>query len=65
MRTVGRLTGSAWERFGRLQRTAALLLGERNRHPGGVFRFKSHEESDQWNRRLAQLSLEPRAKTTS
>ena len=65
MKTVGRLKGSVWDRFDRLQRTAALLLGDRNRHPGGVYRFKSYEESDLWNRRLDRQRAEPQAKTTS
>jgi hypothetical protein len=65
MKTVGRLKGTVWERFDRLQRTAALLLGDRNRHPVGVFRFKSHEEADQWNQSLNQRLAARPTKTTS
>lgn len=60
MRSVGRLTGTIWQRFNRLQGEAALLLGSR-RHPGGVFRFKTYQELEAWNR---QVSLQPREAPT-
>ncbi|MBN8247122.1 MAG: hypothetical protein J0L84_06725 [Verrucomicrobia bacterium] len=59
-RSVGRLTGTIWQRFNRLQGEAALLLGSR-RHPGGVFRFKTYQELEAWNR---QVSLQPREAPT-
>ena len=55
-RSVGRLKGSVWQRFNRLQKEANLLLGGRL-HPGGVFRFRTYEELEAWNR---QVSLQPR-----
>lgn len=59
-RSVGRLKGTVWERFNRLQKEAAVLLAGR-RHPGGVFRFKTYQELDAWNR---QISLQPHAVPT-
>jgi len=52
---VGRLKGSVWERFNRLQQNAALVLGDR-RHPRGAFKFKTYEEHEDWNR---EVSLQP------
>lgn len=49
-----------WERFNRLQRTAGLVLG-RPLGPKGVFRFKTHEEYDEWKK---NLSLGPPMKRT-
>ncbi len=37
----------AWERFGRLQKTANMLVGGL-REPKGVHRFKTWEEFNEW-----------------
>jgi hypothetical protein len=43
----GRNPRPYWDRFKRLQATANLLIGEA-RSPKGVFRFKTHEQFEQW-----------------
>jgi hypothetical protein len=47
MKVVGRLRKTPWQRFVRLQATAALLAKGKGQ-PKGVFRFTSHEECAQW-----------------
>ncbi|HRG56117.1 MAG TPA: hypothetical protein PLG56_08765 [Lacunisphaera sp.] len=47
MKVVGRLHKTPWQRFVRLQATAALLAKGRGQ-PKGVFRFTSHEECARW-----------------
>ena len=47
MKTVGRLHLTPWQRFVRLQRTAALLAKGKGQ-PRGIYRFASHEECAQW-----------------
>lgn len=47
MKVLGGRLAPYWERFDRLQRTAAHLLGDRL-GPKGVFRFKSHEDLEKW-----------------
>jgi hypothetical protein len=49
-----------WERFDRLQRTANALLPNEARSPRGVFRFKTHEDFEQWKKSL-QLGFLKRA----
>ena len=49
----GRNLPPFWERFDRLQRTASLLLGRRL-GSRGVFRFKTHEEFEDWKKGLRQ-----------
>jgi hypothetical protein len=63
-RQVGTLKGTSWERFNRLQHTAALLLGNR-RHPGGVFRFKTYEELEAWKTKVSLQPAAPPTKTIS
>ncbi|MBA4138559.1 MAG: hypothetical protein C0518_14735 [Opitutus sp.] len=50
IKEVGVVRRTAWERFVRLQATAALLAQKKGQ-PKGVFRFRSHEECDQWTRK--------------
>jgi len=59
----GRNLPGHWERFDRLQRTVQKLL-EGPRHPIGVFRFKTHEELDEWERKLQTRPRASRPKTT-
>ena len=47
MKVVGQLRKTAWQRFARLQATAALLARGKGQ-PKGVYRFASHEECAQW-----------------
>jgi len=47
MKVVGQLRKTPWQRFARLQATAALLANGKGRRKG-VFRFATHEECDQW-----------------
>ena len=56
MKVVGQLRKTPWQRFARLQRTAALLAAGRGQ-PKGVFRFASNEACDAWT-----ASLNRRAK---
>ena len=53
----GRNSRPFWERFNRLQRTANLLLGPKGICPKGVFRFKTHEEFEEWKKNLRQERL--------
>ncbi len=47
MKVVGQLRKTPWQRFVRLQATAALLAKGKGQ-PKGVYRFTSHEECAQW-----------------
>jgi len=47
MKVVGQLKKTPWQRFVRLQATAALLSKGKGQ-PKGVYRFASHEECEQW-----------------
>ena len=47
IKVVGQLRKTPWQRFVRLQATAALLAKGKGQ-PLGVFRFASHEECAQW-----------------
>jgi hypothetical protein len=47
MKVVGQLRKTPWQRFTRLQATAALLAKGRGQRKG-VYRFASHEECAQW-----------------
>jgi hypothetical protein len=47
MKVVGQLRKTPWERFVRLQATAALLARGKGQ-PKGVYRFASHEECILW-----------------
>lgn len=47
MKVVGQLRKTPWQRFARLQATAALLAKGKGQRKG-VFRFASHEECAQW-----------------
>jgi len=51
MKTVGVLRRTPWERFVRLQGTAAMLAKGKGQ-PKGVYRFSTHEECDQWTMRM-------------
>lgn len=44
----GRTERSMWDRFNRLQRTGNLLGAMNCWTRGGVFRFKTHEEYEEW-----------------
>jgi len=50
-KVVGQLRKTAWERFARLQRTAAQLAKGRGQ-PKGVVRFSSNEACDAWTANL-------------
>ena len=47
MRVVGQLRRTPWQRFIRLQRTAAKLAAGKGQ-PKGVYRFSSYEECATW-----------------
>jgi hypothetical protein len=47
MRIVGRLRRTPWQRFVRLQQTAAQLAAGKGQ-PKGVYRFASYEECAAW-----------------
>jgi hypothetical protein len=51
MKVLGQLHKSPWQRFVRLQRTAAQLANGRGQ-PKGVFRFSTHEACDAWTANL-------------
>jgi hypothetical protein len=51
IKVVGQLRKTAWQRFARLQRTAARLARGRGQ-PKGVFRFASNEACDAWTASL-------------
>ena len=63
MKVLGGSLLPPWERFNRLQRSAAVLLRGRL-GPKGVFRFKSFEEFDQWKAKHQGHSLEPHSNPT-
>jgi hypothetical protein len=54
MKVVGALRKSPWQRFVRLQQTAAKLASGRGQ-PKGVFRFKSHQECEEWTGSLNRM----------
>ena len=47
IKVVGELRKTPWQRFVRLQATAALLAKGKGQRKG-VFRFNSHEECARW-----------------
>jgi len=51
IKVVGQLRKSPWQRFARLQRSAARLAVGRGQ-PKGVFRFASNEACDTWTANL-------------
>jgi hypothetical protein len=51
VKVVGHLRKTPWQRFARLQRTAAQLARGRGQ-PKGVFRFSSNEACDAWTASL-------------
>lgn len=51
IKVVGRLRQTPWQRFARLQRTAAKLARGRGQ-PKGVFRFESNEACEAWTANL-------------
>jgi hypothetical protein len=51
IKVVGQLRKTPWQRFARLQRTAAQLARGRGQ-PKGVFRFSSHEACSAWTASL-------------
>ncbi len=51
IKVVGQLQKTPWQRFARLQRTAARLALGRGQ-PKGVFRFASNEACDTWTAKL-------------
>jgi hypothetical protein len=51
LKIVGQLRKSPWQRFARLQRTAATLARGRGQ-PKGVFRFASNEACTAWTANL-------------
>ncbi len=51
MKTIGKLQKTPWQRFIRLQITAARLARGRGQ-PKGVFRFATNEACSQWTANL-------------
>lgn len=51
IRVIGQLQKTPWQRFARLQRTAASLARGRGQ-PKGVFRFASNEACTAWTTSL-------------
>jgi hypothetical protein len=51
IKVLGQLRTTPWQRFVRLQDTAARLARGRGQ-PKGVFRFSSHEACDAWTANL-------------
>jgi hypothetical protein len=51
IKVIGQLKATPWQRFARLQRTAARLAQGRGQ-PKGVFKFASHEECAAWTASL-------------
>ena len=51
IKVVGQLHKTPWQRFARLQRTAARLAQGKGQ-PKGVFRFASNEACDTWTANL-------------
>jgi hypothetical protein len=51
MKTLGRMQKTPWQRFVRLQSTAARLA-KGHGQPKGVFRFASNEACSQWTATL-------------
>jgi hypothetical protein len=51
MKTIGRLQETPWQRFVRLQITAARLAQGRGQ-PKGVFRFATNEACSRWTENL-------------
>ena len=54
MKVVGQIRKTPWQRFVRLQATAALLAKGKGQ-PKGVYRFTSHEECAQWTSKLRKV----------
>jgi hypothetical protein len=53
IKILGELHKTPWQRFARLQRTAAKLAKGRGQ-PKGVFRFASNEECTAWTANLSR-----------
>jgi hypothetical protein len=53
VKVLGQLHKTPWQRFARLQRTAAQLARGRGQ-PKGIFKFASHEACDQWTNSLTR-----------
>lgn len=51
IKVIGQLRKTPWQRFARLQRTAAKLARGRGQ-PKGVFRFESNEACEAWTASL-------------
>jgi hypothetical protein len=51
IKVLGQLHKTPWERFARLQRTAARLTQDRGQ-PKGVFRFATNEACTTWTANL-------------
>jgi hypothetical protein len=51
IKVIGQLQKTPWQRFARLQRTAARLAQNRGQ-PKGVFRFASNEACTTWTASL-------------
>jgi hypothetical protein len=51
VKVIGQLRKTPWQRFARLQRTAARLARGRGQ-PKGVFRFSTHEACTAWTTNL-------------
>jgi hypothetical protein len=51
IKVLGQLRHTPWQRFARLQRTAARLARGRGQ-PKGVFTFSSNEACDSWTANL-------------
>lgn len=55
-KTIGKLHRTPWQRFARLQRTAAQLARGRGQ-PKGVFRFSSNDACATWTANLNRNGL--------
>ena len=53
IKTIGTLQKTPWQRFARLQRTAAQLARGRGQ-PKGVFKFASNEACTAWTANLTR-----------
>jgi hypothetical protein len=51
MKIIGTLRSTPWQRFVRLQATAAKLAAGRGQ-PKGIFRFSTNEECSKWTANL-------------
>ena len=63
IKTIGTLQKTPWQRFARLQRTAAQLARGRGQ-PKAVFKFASHEACTAWTANRTRNGKEPAFRPT-